>query len=151
MNCLNDIIQIIPGIYVSDSKIKTCENKLKDFNIDYVININNIINNKSVTSFNIPVNSNNEFYEISELIKINFDKTNEFIINALQNNSNILICDSNFNVPLLIIGVFLIKYINLSYTETIYWITKKTNAQGISKNICNQLFMYFQDNDIDKY
>lgn len=143
MDHYNNIIQIIPGIFISDNKITATQDKLNDFNINYVININNIITDKKVTSFNLLVNSNNQFYESSELLKIDFNKTNDFIINALQNNSNILIADINLNVPLLIVGVFLIKYLNLTYTETIYWIVKKSNIQGISKNICSQLFSFY--------
>ena len=91
MDYYNNIIQLIPGIFVSDNKITSSQNKLNDFNINYVININKIITDTKVTSFNILVNSNNQFYDTSELLKIDFNKTNEFIINALQNNSNILI------------------------------------------------------------
>lgn len=143
MDYYNNIIQIIPGIFVSDNKITSSQNKLNDFNINYVININNIITEKKVTSFNLLVNSNNQFYDSTELLKIDFNKTNDFIINALQNNSNILIADINLNLPLLIVGAFLIRYLNLSYTETIYWIVKKSNIQGISKNICGQLFNFY--------
>lgn len=145
MDCYNSIIQIIPGIFISDTKINACEQIFKDFNINYAININNVMLNKNITSFNISVNSNNEYYNMTDLININLNKTNEFIISALQNNSNILICDINYNVPLLIIGAFLIKYLNLSYSDTIYWITKKTNILGISKNVCFQLFLFFQE------
>lgn len=150
MDCYNNIIQIIPGIFVSDSKITTCQNKLNDFNIRYVININGIVTEKTLTSFNLLINSNNEFYDSSELLKIDFHKTNEFIINALQNNSNILISDTNLNIPLLIVGAFLIRYLNLTFTEAIYWIVKKTNIQGISKNICYQLFNFYTELDILK-
>lgn len=145
MDYYNNIIQIIPGIFVSDNKITSSQNKLNDLNINYVININNIISEKKVTSFNILVNSNNQFYDTSELLKIDFNKTNDFIINALQNNSNILIADTNLNIPLLIVGAFLIRYLNLTYTETIYWIVKKSNIQGISKNICSQLFTFYTE------
>jgi hypothetical protein len=146
MDCLNNIIQIIPGIFISDLNAKHCETKLLDFNIKYLINLNNTVDGSSLTTYNITIDSNSEFYNSSSLINIDLNKTNDFIVNALQHNSNILICDVNYNIPLLIIGAFLIKYINLSITETIYWITKKSNVGGISKNICFQLFLFFQEN-----
>jgi hypothetical protein len=145
MDCFNNITQIVPGIFISDLKAKYCETKLKDFNINYLINLNNTLVGNTFTSYNITIDSNSEFYNSSSLINIDLDKTNDFIINALQHNSNILICDANYNIPLLIIGAFLIKYLNISLTDTIYWITKKSNAGGISKNICFQLFLYFQE------
>jgi hypothetical protein len=148
MDCYNVIKQIIPGVFISDFNINNCADKLNFYNINYVINVNNVLINKTTTSYNISVNSNNDYYDNSELIKINFNQTNDFIINSLQNKSNILICDNSYNIPLLIVGAFLIKYLNMSFTETIYWISKKTNSQGISKNVCHCLFLYFmEEND----
>ena len=145
MDCLNNIIQIVPGIFISDLKAKKCETKLKNFNIKYLININKTLVGNTFTTYNISIDANSEFYNSSSTINIDLNKTSEFIITALQNNSNILICDANYNIPLLIAGAFLIKYLNLSFTETVYWITKKSNVGGISKNICYQLFLYLKE------
>jgi hypothetical protein len=145
MECYNDIKQIIPNIFISNNKnVKTCENILSYLNIKYLININDTFDTKLATSYNIIINSNIDFYDNDELIKIDFEQTNDFIINSLKNNSNILISDINYNISLLIIGAFLLKYINLSYTETIYWLVKKNNLQNLPKNIYYQLFLYFK-------
>ena len=139
-----NIIKIIPGLYIGDVNAINFENKLEELNINYLININNTLEGRNFTTYNISINSNSEYIDSSSLIKINLNITAEFIINALQNNSNILICDINYLVPFLIIGGFLIKYLNISYTECVYWLAKKLNMNTISKNICYQLFLYYK-------
>lgn len=148
MDCFNYITQLVPGIFISDSKSKGCETKLENFNIKYLININNTLNGKEFISYNLSVDTNSDFYNTSSPINIDLNKTNDFIIFALQNNSNILICDENYNISFLIVGAFLIKYLNMTLTETIYCITKKSGVTGISKNVCNQLFLFFQENNL---
>ena len=142
-----NIIKIIPGIYIGDANAINFESKLPELNINYLININNTLQgiNLNSTYYNISINSNSEYIDSSSLIKMNLNITTEFIISALQNNSNILICDVNYLVPFLIIGAFLIKYLNISYTECIYWLAKKLNMSVISKNICYHLFLYYKE------
>ena len=119
---------------------------LENFNIKYLININNTLDNSHFVSFNISVDNNIDYFNLSTLINIDFDKTNDFIITALQNKSNILICSENYNISFLIIGAFLIKYLNMSFSETLYYISKKSNINDVSNNVINQLFLYFQKN-----
>jgi hypothetical protein len=140
-----NIIKIIPGIYIGDTKSKYCENNLRNLNINYLININKTLNGTDFTTFNISVDPNSQYIDSSKSINIDLEATNEFIINALQNNSNVLICDTNFLIPILITGSFLIKYLDLSFTECIYWLSKKTNINIITKNICYQLFLYYSE------
>jgi hypothetical protein len=142
-----NIIKIIPGVYIGDSNAKYCENELTKLNIHYLININKTLNGISFTTYNININSNIEYIDSSQPINIDLNATNEFIITALQNNLNILICDINYLIPILIVGAFLIKYLNISYMECVYWLSKKTNLSIISKNICYQLFLYYKEND----
>ena len=142
-----NIIKIIPGIYIGDVNSKYYENKLTNLNIHYLININKTLNGTTFTTYNISINSNTEYIDSPQPINIDLNMTNEFIATALQNNFNILICDVNYLIPILIIGAFLIKYLNISYTESIYWLSKKTNTNIISKNICYQLFLYYKENN----
>ena len=140
-----NIIKIIPGIYIGDMNTKYYESHLADLNINYLININSTLVGNSFTTYNISINGNSEYIDSATLINIDLNTTNEFIINALQNNSNILICDVNYLIPFLIVGAFLIKNLNISYTECIYWLAKKSNMNSISKNICYQLFLYYKE------
>ena len=140
-----NIVKIIPGLYIGDINAKYYENKLAELNIQYLINVNNTLIGTSFTTYNISINSNSEYIDSSALIDIDLNTTNEFIVNALQNNSNILICDINYLIPFLIVGAFLIKYMNISYTECIYWLAKKSNVNSITKNICYQLFLYYSN------
>ena len=142
-----NIIKIMPGIYIGDVNSKYFENKLTNLNIHYLININKTLNGSSFTTYNISINSNVEYIDSSEPVNIDLDTTNEFIIKALQNNLNILICDINYLIPFFIIGAFLIKYLDVSYTECVYWLSKKINMNTISKNICYQLFLYYKQNN----
>jgi hypothetical protein len=141
-----DIIKILPGIYIGNANTKSYESKLLDLNIKYLININNTLQGNLCTSFNIKINSNTEYIDSSSLINIDLNATTDFIISSLQQNSNILICDVNYLIPFLIVGAFLIKTLNISYTETIYWLSKKANINAISKNICYHLFLYYKEN-----
>lgn len=140
-----NIIKIIPGLYMGDVNTKYYESNLADLNINYLININSTLVGNNFTTYNISINGNSEYIDSATLINIDLNTTNEFIINALQNNSNILICDVSYLIPFLIIGAFLIKNLNISYTECIYWLAKKSNMNSISKNICYQLFLYYRE------
>jgi hypothetical protein len=140
-----NIVKIIPGLYIGDINTKYIESKLPELNIHYLININNTLSGTSFTTYNITLGSDPEYIDSSSLINIDLNTTNEFIINALQNKSNILISDVNYLIPFLIAGAFLIKNLNITYTECIYWLAKKTNINTISKNICYQLFLYYKE------
>ena len=71
--------------------------------------------------------------------------TNDFICNALQNNSNIIICDVNNTIPFLILGAFIVKFLYLTFTETVNWLNKKFNFKAkITKKIIYQLFLYYE-------
>jgi hypothetical protein len=142
-----NIIKIIPGIYIGDANTKYYENKLTGLNIHYLININKTLSGTSFTTYNISIDANTEYIDSSLPVNIDLNTTNEFIVSALQNNLNILICDINYLIPVLITGAFLIKYINVGYTECIYWLSQKTNINTISKNICYQLFLYYKENN----
>jgi hypothetical protein len=145
-----DIIKIFPGsgLYIGNSTSVNYQH-LTDLNINYLININSVIEN---TSNCVIKNTNCVIYNISvvddvnftdTLINIDFDKTNEFIINALQNNNNILIIDTTYLLPLSIVCAFLIKYIDITYSESIYWLSKKTYIDIIPPNVCYKLFLYY--------
>jgi hypothetical protein len=138
------IIKIVSGIYVGDINSICIQNKLSELNIKYVININSTIKNDSVTMYNIIINSNTEYTNSNTDINLDLEATNEFIVEALQNNASVLIIDTNFLIPILIAGGFLIKYLNMGYTETIYWICKKTSVNSVSKNVYYKLFNYYK-------
>jgi hypothetical protein len=137
MDLNNHIKHIIDNIYISDFNIKHYETKLNDLNFKYIININKVINCNSCTTLNL---------NIDDLTKINFNETNDFIIYKLQKEldkdkkTNILICADNLDIPLIIMGIFLIQIINISFTETIYWLSRKTNSLTLSTNVNKLLF-----------
>jgi hypothetical protein len=154
-----NIIKILPNIYVADQTITSIidntnsgePNKIladiifKSLNIKYLININNILDNNKYITMNINVNKNQELFESDELYNIDLNMTNDFICNALQNNSNIIICDVNNTIPFLILGAFIVKFLYLTYTETINWLNKKFNFKAkITKKIIYQIFLYFE-------
>lgn len=138
------IIKIINGVYVGDVNSLCIQNKLSELNIKYIININSIIPNTSAISYNLTVNSNIVYINTNSNINIDLDLTNEFIINALQNNASILIIDVNYLIPMLIVGAFLIKWLNIGFIETIYWICKKTMINKPTKSIYYKLFNYYK-------
>ena len=154
-----NIIKILPGIYVADETISSIientnsgePNKtladviFKTLNIKYLININNILDNNKYITMNINVNKNQELFESDELYNIDLNMTNDFICNALQNNSNIIICDVNNTIPFLILGAFIVKFLYLTFTETVNWLNKKFNFKAkITKKIIYQLFLFFE-------
>ncbi len=139
-----NIKKVLPNLFIGDGKTKLFQDKLIDLNIYYVININNTIDPTNLISYNISVNSNVDFIDSSYPINIDFDNTNDFIINALQNNKNILICDSNYFIPFMITCGFFIKYLNMGLTDSIYYLSKKLNIDNIPKNIYFKIFNYFQ-------
>jgi hypothetical protein len=139
-----NIIKILPGIYVADSNINNYEVLLSTLNIKYLININNIIPNDKYITLNINTNNNFAYVDSDEMINIDLNITNDFICNALQNNGNILICDVNNMVPFIILGAFCVKYLYMSYTESVQWLYIKLNIKTqLPEKILYQLFTYY--------
>jgi len=139
-----NIIKILPNIFVGDQTIVNDENILNTLNIKYLININNtVITNKFIT-LDINIDETNDFIDSQEIYDVNFIITNDFICKALLNNSNVLICYTNYTIPFLILGAFILKYNDLTYTECIYWLYYKFNLHNkmLSNKMIYQLFLY---------
>ena len=77
-----NIIKIMPGIYICDLNAKLYENNLINLNIEYLININKTLDGLNSTTFNITMDPNLAYIDSSVPINIDFENTNEFIINA---------------------------------------------------------------------
>jgi hypothetical protein len=160
-----NIIKILPNIYLSKQPVPNntntsiCANKqiskdiLSNLNIKYLININNTLLTNNLITLSIGIENDQEYIDSSDTnvdssdTNIDLNITNDFICNALQNNANIIIADTNNSFAFLIMGAFLLKYNNLTYTECIYWLFNKMNFKQISKKIVNQLFIFYIEND----
>ena len=149
---MNNFNNITDNIYVTSKKnldfiyLK----ELQIYNIKYIININNysnIFENNQIQIFNVNIDKINIYISSANFAsKIDFEYIDNIILDAIKNNSAVLICDENYIVPFLIIGRFLCKYYKLTFTESITWLSHKLNLNidsKIYKNIIYQLFLQF--------
>ncbi len=144
MNSDNNIIKIIPNLYIADQSIKDNNEILKSFNIKFIININSTKKDiNDYTVYELIINESDKYSSNIDL-KIDYEILCDFIMYAFKHESSILIIDENCMIPMLIAGIFLMKFIKTSFVETIYWLyyKLKINLQ-INKNILFHLFNYY--------
>jgi hypothetical protein len=140
----NNIIKIIPNLYIADKSL-TDNNILKAFNIKFIINVNSIKKDiDEYTVYELVINENEKYLSNINL-NINYEILCDFIIYAFKNESSILIIDENFMIPMLIVGIFLMKFMKISFIETIYWLYYKLKINSeLNKNILFHLFNYYK-------
>ena len=144
MNSDYNIIKIIPNLYIADQSIKDNNEILKSFNIKFIINVNSIKKDiDDYTVYELIIKENDKYLSNINL-NIDYEILCDFIMYAFKHESSILIIDENFMIPMLIAGIFLMKFVKTSFGETIYWLyyKLKINLQ-INKNILFHLFNYY--------
>ena len=100
-------IQILSNIFLSDNS-KINEDLIQMKSITAVIFIN-YKTSQSIDGIN--------FINISISDNIDFNSTNDLIINTLKANNGILIISKDNLIGFTIIGALIIKYLDLSYLE----------------------------------
>ncbi len=117
-----DVYEMIPNVWISDAHINKINKFINDKKIEYVINTTEqetILNNKIKY---LEVNMNMQNICINSLIAI-FKQTNNFIFEAIQNKSKLLIYgNKDYANSMIIIGAFLIRHADLDYIRTINYI-----------------------------
>jgi len=135
---MNNLIEIIPGLYIS-----SWENINKNLKYN-IISINNIINSENKV-LNIEVDSN-ILYIKNKLHtgKINFDSINNFIIESYKNHENTIIYSHDYMIALIICLQFIIKYLDINIIEALYYLSTKIkiNKNNLPKY---QIFELFTD------
>ncbi len=141
----DNIIKIIPNLYIADQSLKDNNDILKTFNIKFIININST--KKDIDNYTVYELAINESDKYSSNINLNIDYEIlcDFIMYAFKHDSAILIIDDNYMIPMLIAGIFLMKFMKTTFIETIYWLyyKLKINSQ-LNKNILFHLFNYYK-------
>lgn len=132
-------IKILSNIYLSDN---------------YIIDIEFIKNNSITTVIFINYNNfenieeQNEFFDkinISISNNINFDNTNDLIINTLKKSNNILIISDKNQIGFIIISAFMINNLDISFFQ-ILLLDKIYNIK-IDKTIYYKiLYSYYSNN-----
>ena len=146
----NVMKQVIPNLYIS-SKIDIedqGDNLENIYNIKNIISINNIIEDDDDKQFNY-LNLNIEYNELllkSKLINIDFNKCNEFIEESYKNNQSILINSNNIMLSAIIAIGFIIKNLNITIFDSIYYIFKIINIdiKYVPLNYIHTLFNYYK-------
>lgn len=147
INLSDDIIKILPNLFVSNyTNINDKEIFIKN-NITNIIFINSHIDNYSSDNIlDIKIDNNVEYINQNIWSKVNFNKTNEFIYNSYISNKSIIICgDKSLIITFMILVAFVIKYLNIGFSDTISLITTilNLNIKLIPKNIIYELFLFY--------
>ena len=131
-----NIIKIFDGLYVTSSYVSNDRYK-------YVININNkTLEDGPERTKNINVYME-EILLSSSIACIDYDATNNFILDALKNKERVIIYDdNNFIVSFLICSIFMIKVIKINYIDVIVWLKHKLKINSkVYKKLTYQLLL----------
>ena len=131
-----NIIKIFDGLYVTSSYVSNDRYK-------YVININNkTLEDGPERTKNINVYME-EILLSSSIACIDYDATNNFILDALKNKERVIIYDdNNFIVSFLICSIFMIKVIKINYIDVIAWLKHKLKINSkVYKKLTYQLLL----------
>jgi len=137
-----NIIKIFDGLYVTSSYVSNDRYK-------YVININNkTLEDGPERTFSPERTKNINIYieEIllsSSIACIDYNATNNFILDAFKNKEKVIIYDdSNFIVSFLICSIFMIKVIKINYIDVIAWLKYKLKINSkVYKKLTYQLLL----------
>lgn len=118
MQNTDNIIHIINGVSIANHE------GIQSLPIEQLFDCIVIINNS------VQVKSDDDDSTKIQFIDFNMndhklDYICKIIINVLQNNKKILICDVTMHNPLVIMIYFLSKYLTKSYGYAIYWLMPK--------------------------
>jgi protein-tyrosine phosphatase len=146
--CDFDTSEIIPHLWVGNSRSAKNKTFILEKNIKYIINLTKSTPNyfskyNDIKYLNIYIND--EFSTCVDNMENTFDRTNEFIIEAFKNNKSILVhCDFGTNVSSAIVASFMIRYLNLDYLSTIIFIQSVRKCSFTKKTcILNALYNYY--------
>lgn len=129
---MNNIIQIIPRIYITNIYN---ESILLDYHIDNMIIIDRNITNDYKENNKLFINPEHK----------NYDITNKHILESYKKNQTLMIIDElNINA-IIIISIFIIKYLNMNLVETLQLIKMRTNLdhKDIPIILLKELFDYY--------
>lgn len=133
---MSSLFEILPNLYISTNlpsnitgNIISINNQMESIDEHKVLNINVNLNNLLIKS------KSNE-------LNIDFDLTNTFITDSYKNKTNIIIISDNLIVPVIMCINFIMKSLNCSLIESLYFVCKKTNINYkiIPPNILYKLF-----------
>lgn len=133
---MSSLFEILPNLYISTNlpsnitgNIISINNQMESIDEHKVLNINVNLNNLLIKS------KSNE-------LNIDFDLTNTFITNSYKNKTNTIIISDNLIVPVIMCINFIMKSLNCSLIESLYFVCKKTNINYkiIPPNILYKLF-----------
>ncbi len=133
---MSSLFEILPNLYISTNlpsnitgNIISINNQMESIDENKVLNINVNLNNLLIKS------KSNE-------LNIDFDLTNTFITDSYKNKTNTIIISDNLIVPVIICINFIMKSLNCSLIESLYFVCKKTNINYkiIPPNILYKLF-----------
>ena len=139
----NTLILILPNIFICSE----CDNKiLQDNSINNIININNsLINFNMYNTLNINVNDFNDLVHSNNYAELDLNAINDFIINILNNKENVVICDNSYVFGFIILCAFILKFMNMTFTETMMYVQRKMDIdiKTIPQILFFQLFDFY--------
>ncbi len=135
---MSNIFEIIPNLFISTVLPEDINGNIISINLP----IESIDDNK-VLNINFDVNQLLIKSKSNFISNIDFNLTNNFIINSYKEGKPVIILCDNLIVSTIICIDFLIKYLELNLIEAIYFICKKINLnyKMLPSNILYNLFM----------
>jgi hypothetical protein len=138
------LIEILPKLFVGNCD----DNLLYQNNIINIINVDNFKQNyHDYNTLKINTSNYNTYIHSNNILNLDFNMINDFIMQKINNNENIAICDKNNIISFIIICSFMQKYLNMTFTETISYVQRKYNIdiKTIPPILLFQLFENFSN------
>ena len=141
--------EILNGIYIGNINSVYDFNKLKELEITHIISV--------LAGFNPPFQKDFKYLVLNALdttntdISKNFKSTNNFIDDAIQNNSKVLIhCMAGRSRSVTILAAYIISTYGFPVEKTLDFIKNKRNIIDPNDSFKNQLITYYNELYITK-
>lgn len=146
----NDVDEIIPRLWLGNYKAAYNKNFLEKYQIKHILTIMDFfdLNYKydDIDYLIIPL-KDKQTCSISNM----FEKTNEFIYNALKKEENILIhCKKGHHRSASIVAAFLIKYLEIDYNSAVMYINH-IRPCSLRRDTCMTQHLLNYSKKLDKY
>jgi hypothetical protein len=137
----DDVTEVLPNLWLGNYKSALNKDFIIKFNIKFIINITpNIPTPFSFVSYlHIPVRDDQTCDKnLNDL----FDKSTDFIYNALKLNQGVLVhCMRGHHRSGSIVGAFLIRYLKIDFLDAVMYINGLRKC-AMRRTTCMAIFLY---------
>lgn len=143
----NDVDMIIPNLWLGNKKAAIDKIFLDNNNIKYVVNVTGDLPCpfNDINYLRIPIRDKSDYVCTNNKMAQEIDTALKFILNALQNNTGVLVhCKKGHHRSAGIVMAFLIKYLKMSYLHSMLYINS-LRPGALTRKTClnNRVYQFY--------